>query len=938
MTAKARHYGLTTLLTFYLLSAIGLLYAATSPVIGASGPLRAEIGATKDKTGKEEAGPVLDRDDLIISLRVPKTVIPGQFETFILQLSNDFDHPLDFAVSVDKPSSWRFMSMADSVHLEPGEKKSIVFLLDVDRACEIGKKNLTFTFLDKKHNVKIEEVITTTVQNIHEVHTRAVRKPAHLMGGEKFEVDFVVRNLGNCYESITVASENGVVSVTELLMAPNSTQYVKIRQVAPQITQAGYIASDIILTTEYSEKPIRERVSLKAFPKTTRRTDRFHRFPIDASLIYFGAKTSKPYQQSWQLELTGKGYIDQKERHFLNVVARGPSRFSIARVGNYDQYSVEYRWKQDRVTETQVRVGDFSYSLTPLTEMYRWARGVGVAHLMRKWEIGGFYNQPRFFSDISSQYGAYAKFSPRKFWEIQASAMQKQLADTLGGAFLGSLKNTFQFNNHHVTVEYSAGARKGAVGSALNFDLSGRIKDLSYTTQNIYAAKDYPGFYSNSLFTNSNLRYRKGKWGVNLGFSYNDANPAQDTIFTASPYSTNSTLGLTHYFSKKLRFMVNYIYRFKEDRFPTKKFSYRENAIRYSLAYKDDYWNIIVDGEAARTENLLIKNDDNLGNTYNVRARIDREVLPSLTVGGFGQYLYTNRYDYDLKAYVFYGGNVSFRPTPKLRFRASYRNNYLIDEYNSDRTLLDFEVAANFKSHRISVTSSHAIVRNTVDRKDFFISARYTYHLNAPVSRKAGLYPLSGILKSKNSTDAGGVIINIAGQSVITDAYGRFVVNDLPPGVHYLHIDKGSLGIGLITDVETPLAVEIFPTTTNYVNIEILRSGAISGRVNVDLTKKPGIDDEPQPLKIIKATNGDRELLTYTDDNGNYSFKAILPGEWTVRVIEDAGTQRKWSVFNNNQKVDVAPSETEKVNFEVGKKERKIKFSNQSVNLKIKKD
>ncbi len=881
------------------------------------------------------AGPVIDRDDLVVPVRAPKTVIPGQFETFILELSNDFTYPLNFTVSVDKPESWRFLSKVDNVHLEPGETKSVIFLMDIDRACEIGQKDIRFTFYDKQHDVRIEEVVTTTVENVHEVHARAIRTPNHLMGGQEFEVEFIVRNLGNCYENITVTSEKGVVSKSSFIMPPNSTQYVKVKQTVPELTQAGYIASGISLVTEYAEQPIRERVSLKAYPKTTSRSDRYNRFPVDISLIYFGAKNARPYEGSLQFEAIGNGYLDQNQRHRLNFVARAPNRFSIARVGNFDQYSFDYVWKKDRDTETRIKLGDFSYNLTPVTEMFRWARGIEVSHKTGKWEVGAFYNTPRFYSEIKNQYASYVKYSPLKFWEVQLSGMQKNYTIDGSPATLGSFRNQFRFDNHLVVAEYSRGSRNGLSGSAANLEFTGRFKGFSYSSQNIYAGKDYPGYYTNSLFTNSTLRYRLGKWGANVGFAYNDANPAQDTILTISPYSMNTTAGITHHFSSKLRLMVNYIHRVKEDRLPTRKFAYRENAIRYMLAYKDEFWNVMLDGETAETENLLIINDRNTANTYNIRARIDREVLPTLTIGGFSQYLYTNRYDLERRAYLFYGGNIAYRPMPNIRLRGSYRNNYLIDEYNSDRTLLDFEVSANYKDHRLSINTSHAIVRNTTDRKDFFISARYTYHLNAPISKKEGLYSLAGLLKSTNKTDAGGVIVNIGGQSVITDEYGRFVVNDLPPGIHYLHIDKGSMDVGLVTAVETPLEVEVFPKKGNYISIDVVRSASIEGNVKHIIQRQPGEDRENPPLRIIKASNGDREMLTYTDADGNFSFGGLLPGEWTIRIVEDKGTQRKWKIARNNIQVNVASAETKKVRFEISKKERKIKFSQQSVDLKI---
>ncbi|MDZ7846715.1 MAG: hypothetical protein U5L96_08065 [Owenweeksia sp.] len=882
----------------------------------------------------------IDRDDLIVSVRAPKSVIPGQFETFILELSNDYDFPLNFDVSVDKPSSWRFLSPVNKVQLQPGEKKTVIFLMDIDRACEIGPKNIRFEFYDKQRDVKIVENVVTTVENIHRLEARAVRHPNHLMSGQSYEVEFVVRNLGNCYEEVQITSENGTPDLEEITMPPNSTYHIKVKQTAPTVKHIGYIPSDISLITDSAQVPLRKRISLKIYPKVTERTDPYHRFPIEMSLIYFGARTAQPYSGGLQVELEGEGFIDRKDNHKLYFKARGPNRFSVARVGNFDQYTLEYTWQQNRHNSTHIRLGDFAFNLTPVTEMYRWARGVGVTQTFKKIEVGAFYNQPRFIDEIEQQFAAYGKYSVRKNWDIQLSAMNKQFKGGRSGQLM-SFQNTVSFLNQKLIAEYAFGGSGGNTGTAASLEMVGSLKKwgLSYSTQNIYASQFFPGYYSNSLFSNTSLRYRRKKLMLSANYSYNDANPAQDTIFSAAPYSTNATVGATYYFTSDLRTTVSLIKRSKEDRFPTKKFSYRENAVRYMTTYNSDFWKMRLDGELGQTQNLLV-NSDNISNTFNVRARAERQVFKWWSLGGFGQYLYNNRYTRSLQQYLLYGVNTTIRPTRNVSLMASYRNNYLIEEYNSDRSLVDVRLRGRFEDHEFSLGVSHALIRNTVDRKDFFVNARYTYRLNTPIRKKEGLYTLTGKISADNPRDAQGIVLHLAGQSVMTDDYGRFIFNDLPVGLHYLHLDMGTLDIGLVTSVETPVEVEIMPKERNYISIDLLRSGSITGKI--DFKGNPRVNDQGEegyPLEVIKATSGDRELLTYTDDKGHYSFKQVLPGEWKVRVVETTTNNGSWVLANNNQSVNVAAGRKKEINFEMKKKQRKIKFkSQQTLDLKIKKD
>mgnify|MGYP000070698712 CR=1 FL=1 len=884
------------------------------------------------------AGPTLDRDDLVIPVRAPKTVVPGHFETFILELNNDFTHPLNFAVTVEKPASWHFLSEVKNVQLLPGEKRSVIFLVEIDRACEIGNQSMNFDFFDAQHDIRLNEKITTEVENIHEVEVLAIRKPSHLTGGEKFEVEFELRNLGNCEERVRVYSDDGLIVNQEFTMAPNSTHFVTVKQsVPPNLSHVGYISCGLNINVGYQDMPIREVASVKAFPKTTHKTDPYHRFPIEASLIYFGSKNVNSYNDSYQIELKGNGFLDRNERHHFDFVARGPNRFSISRVGNYDQYSFKYHWEQSRKVGTTIRLGDFSYNLSDVTEMFRWARGVAVDHKNAQFEMGVFFNMPRFYTQVDYQYAVYVKYLMSKNWSIQLNGMQKHYGLEDETASLASVKSELNLKHHKVIAELSGGQKYGKSGQAGSLQLEGNIKKLQYRSHSLYADANYPGYYTNSVFSNTSFNYRRRYWGANAGLYYNAANPAQDTIFTTAPYSLNQNLGLSVFPTTALQLQVSYIHRSKEDRFEDKKFNYRENTMRYMLQYRKKGWTSQINGEFGDTENLLLTTEDNTGKTRSVRGRLEKTIGTKLRVGGFGQYLYTNRYDREQKEYVLYGGLVSYQALKNLRITGSYRNNYLLDEYNSDRTLLDLEVSSRFKAHRFSVKTSHALIRNTVNRTDFYVNARYTYSLNTPISKKNDLYALNGVLKADNPRDAAGVILNIAGQSVITDEYGNFLVNNLPVGIHYLHIDHGTLGMGLVTKTESPVEIEMFPKETNNITIEVVRGGSIKGKINFVQDQRAANEGEKIPLRVVKISNGSQEHLTYTDNEGNFSFRNLLPGNWKVRVISGK-EDGNWVLSQNNVSVNVISSREADVQFEMVAKARTVKFSNKTMNLKIKKN
>jgi hypothetical protein len=260
----------------------------------------------------------------------------------------------------------------------------------------------------------------------------------------------------------------------------------------------------------------------------------------------------------------------------------------------------------------------------------------------------------------------------------------------------------------------------------------------------------------------------------------------------------------------------------------------------------------------------------------------------------------------------------------------------LLEEYTTDRTLLDASVNVDYGQHKLELVASQALSRNTVSNTNFFFRARYTCQIGVPTQRKEGLYSLDGQVKAANPKDAAGIIINVGGQSVITDEYGHFVINDLPEGIHYLYVDNGSIAPGLVTDIETPYELFIYPNEEHKLIFNVFRGASVSGKIDFVRTKVEEFRNEALPIQIVKASKGDLEFLTYSDKNGAYEFKNLVPGKWQIRIVTNKGVD--YSITDNNQHIDLNASEESEVNFEMKKKQRSIKFSDKVLDLNIKKD
>ena len=76
---------------------------------------------------------------------------------------------------------------------------------------------------------------------------------------------------------------------------------------------------------------------------------------------------------------------------------------------------------------------------------------------------------------------------------------------------------------------------------------------------------------------------------------------------------------------------------------------------------------------------------------------------------------------------------------------------------------------------------------------------------------------------------------------------------------------------------------------------------------------------------IIEAKKGDEIYRVLTDDNGDFSFNGLRPGNWSVQVYKN-GIPKEYELLTEFFSVNLASGQDETIEVKLKEKQRRIKF------------
>ncbi len=831
-------------------------------------------------------------------------------------------------VQISLPGGFKLLTNSSEISsLKIGELKKLFFTLQVEPNTAFGSYPFLIKLIES-NTVLTEYPMRINLEKNQKIEITPIDKPYKLSQKAQEEVSFLVKNAGNDTETIELSSRSGkVLGSSKINLLPGQSKIIKTQNDLPTSNQEiRLISFDLLAKLKDIEKPFVSVFTAPIMSFATSKSDPYQRFPISASVMWNQFNSSTEKVGAFTFDISGKGFIDNKNKHLVDFIARGPNNFELPRFGNIDQYFLGYetgRWRAE--------IGDKMFSISDITDNARFAKGIDLKRKVGKDEISVFYLKPRFIKTISYEFGATFTHNFNENLKSSVIYLHKnhQEKSFWRNSDFVSLKSEFEKSIFKGRGEISLSASQGVVSSGFFYNSSLELKKLRVFTNAIFTGKNYFGFYNNSLLFNNSAFYNISK-KTTVGFSKNisQLNPSLDAfIYTISPYFSSNNFSINHDINKYNMLRFNFITGEREDKMEVQTYHYKERLLRYFYDLKMSQWNVRIDGDIGKTLNLLeAKDSQKYSDSYRYRGLIGYTPKRNFGASVFLEHLNTTRFSAlnNQTKFWFYGINTQLNIKNSLNVNLNYRNNYTPDELYQSQSFLDASVNYRFRNQEISLMANYGYIPPPVNDRNFFATIKYTIHLNTPIRKKKGLGRVEGKVEGVKTA---GVILNLNGKQVMTDAEGRFAFNDLVPGKYYLGANKSTLGFGNVLDANMPYLVEIAPNEHKPIALNVINTGKVVGNVAL----KNNESDDLEHI-LVEIFNDGFSKVTTTDAEGGFQFSELRAGDYQVRILSE-NIKKQYLIKNTNQNLKVNKGEETLFTFNIEEKKKKVNFQKEKIIL-----
>ncbi len=866
-------------------------------------------------------------------LKLPEKVNPGSQYTLFFKLKNNRDKPAVFFSRLKLPETWSIVTQKKLRSIKAGGYSNFFYTISIPKNTLAGKDKIQLSIRNSHKKKIINRSFEIEVKRVHEIEISAIRKPTFAIGDDEFEIEYLIKNLGNGVEKLIPSSKTGIIPESPFSLAPETSINLIVTQSAlPRNTTTPYdFFPDLSLYLAERDSIIKKFTDIKIYPRTGK-SDPYFRFPIEAGIFYNSAIGSDQ-KGSFQYKLHGDGFLDKLKKHHLEIIADSETNDEFSRIGNFRRTTIRY--ENEKV---KLELMDFYATPSTLMEKSRWGTGAKLEIKDKYLHADIFYITPKFFPEIKKEYGTTTTYNFNDYWKVKGGWVSKNYSsDSLGVSNLFSLSSEYNKVGFQTSLEISESINKKDMGFACYNRLAYKNERLRYQHEFIHADENFQGYYNNSIFLNGSFIYSLSKRiGFNVLGNYNSTNESMDTIasFTAPIFKTFAS-GFRYKLTTAQSIQLNYAYSQKEDRSIQQKFYFREHAFRMAYYYRKRKANIQLTTSLGKNQNLRFPNEPDQ-NSFETTAAFRYNIHKRTSLSTSVKYIDNNKFseNNENESDLFFGCNLFFRTKKSFSISLQYKNEYVADEQYQLKSFFGGSINYQINDyHRLSFDANYVGLKDS-DDKEVYISAQYNIQVNMPLYKTFNAGHLEGKVIGIGAEKIEGIVIGLNERIAISDKNGYFEFNNLKPGKYFLLPQTSSFGKNDITENPGPFEIDILPKSTSILDFTIIKAAKIQGKVKFNKGKQFGLtaNETDGTRVVIELKNENVTLYTITDKNGSFYFGDIRPGEWTINIVDDK-LKKKYSISNNYQTIQLGNGENKKISFTMKPIKRKMKLGKKKFKL-----
>ncbi len=838
-----------------------------------------------------------------VRLTSPKIsdIEPGRIVTGSFLVSHSSEQEEEFFEELDLPAEWQILVPDGNPFTLPANGREVkVIAFSVPVTAPAGIYTVTYSIRSRRdYGITDSDSFSVAVLPVLKLQVIIEDKPEVVIAGDTYDIKARLINRGNSKQTVTIEIKGTQdyhmkIEPAEVALNPGKSQTLRIQiQTDDKLKEKITYILSIRAKTEKSENggiSIEQSASAVIIPRMTGEFDPYHR--LHANLEF--TSVSEDGRSGFQTELSGSGSLDEEGKNRIDFLFRTPDIQDKSIFGEREEYRVSYYNPL-----FDIHFGDRSYTLSPLTERYKYGKGLEANIHPGNFGAGAFYLETRWDQPVQKEFGTYIRYDFWKGFSIQGNFLDKNTKlnpSSENKDKIYSVQSEINLNEKiNIDVEYgldSSDRREKSSGTAYRLKLNGQLPNkTSYFLEKIYAAPKFFGYYNDTDFTTGAITvpiYRKLVWTFSFHF-LKDNLDFESSLKSVANKETYYRTGFSYSLPSGTNASLEYEDFHREDRLSPSDYNFDEKIYILGLGQTFKKAGFQTYMESGRVQNKLSDNLSTGLERYSLYTYLN--LSEKMTFSLYGRTGH-ERYTAAPERTKDFGISAALKPANNFRVNINYQQSYLNQENNRQYDSLISNIIYTLPNqHFFTFRSYWAKSKEIKEVSSFTLS--YTIPLQLPVSKKKSIGMLKGIVydvENKN-TPIPNVVLSVGEATAVTDLRGEFIFPSLKPGTYFLKIEKGSIGLKRVITEKLPISVKVTGGETERLEIAVVTACRITGKIRVfdflNHDKNNLKDTGGSSNTLLEITDGKEIIRKLTDEDGSFSFEDMRPGKWAIKIYGD---------------------------------------------------